>query len=259
MRLTVADLSFSYNSHPVLSGVGFELPPGRILGVLGVNGAGKSTLLKSINRILRPRTGVVMVDGRDVGRMSRNEAARRFGYVPQQHTGDALTVFDTVLLGRKPYIKWAASEQDLLMVERILERLGLAGLARRTMDQLSGGERQKVIIARALVQEPDVMILDEPTSNLDLKNQLQVMGIVSEAVRGRNISAVVSLHDVNLALRFADDVLTIQNGRIRDCLPAGAVTADTIREVYGVEAIVGRLDGYPVVIPVQTESVEEKT
>lgn len=251
MMLEVNDMRFSYNGHPVLDGVHFGLQPGEILAVLGINGAGKSTLLKCLNRVLKPKNGRIALAGEDVGAMTANDLARHFGYVPQHAGRESLSVFDAVLLGRKPHIKWAATDDDLLIVDRVLERMGLAHLAHRPADQLSGGETQKVLIARALAQEPDVLLLDEPTSNLDLKNQLQVMNLVAGAVRDQGISAVVSVHDINLALRYADRFLMLKDGRVHTTTTADDMTPEVIRDVYGVDVVVSRVNDRTVVVPLE--------
>jgi len=170
MILKVDGIEFSYNSHPVLSNISFEVNRGEILSILGNNGAGKTTLLKCISRILKPVRGVVFVDGKSLSDISATEIARKISYVPQRQDVSRFTVFDTVLLGRKPYIRWDVSKKDLLIVEEILDRLGLKTLALKYLDQLSGGELQKVSIARALAQDPEILLLDEPTNNLDLKS-----------------------------------------------------------------------------------------
>lgn len=253
MNLTVNGLEFSYNHHPILDGVSFCLRPGEILGVLGVNGAGKSTLLKCINNILKPRVGSILLNNDNVKKMRGNEIAGHFGYVPQRYTEDSSTVFDAVLLGRKPYIKWSATRHDLLIVEEILHRLHCQHLAQRPVDSLSGGELQKVIIARALAQEPEILLLDEPTSNLDLKNQLQVMNIITRAVTDYGISAVVSLHDINLAMRFVDHFLMLKDGKVHVLSPKEDITPKDIEEVYGVKVMISHVNGHQVIVPVDAE------
>ena len=250
MILAVNEISFRYNSHPVLQEVTFELARGEILGVLGVNGAGKSTLLKCINKILRPSGGSVLVEGTDLLRLSGDAVARRIGYVPQRYGDDHVTVFDAVLLGRKPHIKWVATDRDMRVVERLLTSMGLEEYALRPISTLSGGEAQKVIIARALAQEPRVLLLDEPTSSLDLRNQLDVMDLVSTAVRTEGVSAVVAIHDLNLALRFANRFLILKDGAIHAMGPTEALNPEVIEEVYGVHSILRIVEGYPVIIPV---------
>ncbi len=248
MSLAVRDVHFRYNGMPVLEDVSFELQRGRILVVLGVNGAGKSTLLKCLNRILRPRRGVVLLDGREVGRMKGREVARRFGYVPQKYGQESLTVFDAVLLGRKPHLRWSVSERDYAVVDEVLGLMGLEGLALRPVEKLSGGETQKVMIARALAQEPEVLLLDEPTNNLDPKSQLETVRLIADAVRLKGLSAVVSLHDLNLALRLGDAFLLLKEGRVHGIVGREGLTREVIREVFGVEAVVAEVAGCPVVV-----------
>jgi len=253
MNLNVKGIEFSYNHHPILDGVSFGLGPGEILGVLGVNGAGKSTLLKCLNRILKPQAGSILLNADNVQKMRGTEIARHFGYVPQKYIEETLTVFDAVLLGRKPYIKWSASTEDLLIVEDILTRLGLEHFAQRPVDRLSGGELQKVIIARALAQEPEILLLDEPTSNLDLKNQLQVMRIIANVVKEDKISAIVSLHDINLALRFADHFLMLKDGKVHFLSPKEEVIPKDIEKVYGVKVIISKINEHKVIVPLEGE------
>jgi len=250
MILSVAGVHFQYPSRPVLKGVSFELPEGQILGVLGINGAGKSTLLKCLNKILRPAEGKVLLDGEDLLKMSGNEVARALGYVPQKYGEERLTVYDTVLLGRKPYIRWAAAETDFQVVERALQVMHLEDYAMRPIHELSGGEMQKVIIARALAQEPKALLLDEPISSLDLKNQLEVMELICRVVEDQGLSAILAIHDINLALRFADRLLFLKDGKVYDFADRHSVTPRVIREVYGVEVILQEVHGYPVVIAV---------
>jgi iron complex transport system ATP-binding protein len=249
MMLAGADISFAYNGHPVLEDVTFALDASRILCVLGVNGAGKSTLLKCLNRILKPRSGAVFVDGEDVLSMSRNNVARRMGYVPQRHPETRLTVYEVVLMGRKPHIRWTTSGNDYAVVEKVIHQMGLEHLAMRPVTDLSGGEVQKVVIARALAQSPEVLLLDEPTSNLDLKNQLEVMTLIRRIVRSQGLSAVVAIHDLNIALRFGDDFLFLKDGGIHSACGRDDLTAETIRQVYGVEVTLTDVDGHAIVVP----------
>jgi iron complex transport system ATP-binding protein len=250
MILSVAGVYFQYPSRPVLKGVSFELPEGQILAVLGVNGAGKSTLLKCLNRILRPEKGSVLLGGEELLKMSGNEVARAVGYVPQKYGEERLTVYDTVLLGRKPYIRWTAAETDYQAVERVLQVMHLENYALRPVHELSGGEMQKVIIARALAQEPKFLLLDEPISSLDLKNQLEVMELICRVVAEQGLSAILAIHDINLALRFSDRLLFLKEGKVYAFADPRAVTPGVIKEVYGVEVILQEVQGYPVVIAV---------
>jgi len=248
MILKVAGVHFQYPSRPVLKGVSFDLGKSQILGILGINGAGKSTLLKCLNRILSPGKGEILLEGMSILKMNRGQIARRIGYVPQKYSEEKLTVYDTVLLGRKPYIQWVAAKSDFQVVEKILRLLHLEQFAMRPIHELSGGEMQKVIIARALAQEPQVLLLDEPISSLDLRNQLEVMELVTGIVREHELAAILSLHDINLALRFADRLLFLKDGKIHTLADRGTVTPQIIREVYGVEVILQEVQGYPLVI-----------
>ncbi|MBC7347197.1 MAG: ABC transporter ATP-binding protein [Clostridia bacterium] len=249
MILAVDGVEFSYNSRPVLKNVEFEVNRGELFSILGNNGAGKTTLLKCLNKILRPQRGTILVEEKDLAALDRREVARRLGYVAQRHESTRFTVFDAVLLGRKPHIKWGPTARDLEIVRNVLQALGMEELSLRYLDELSGGELQKVVIARALAQEPRVLLLDEPTSNLDLKNQFEVLRIVKEAARERNIAVVVVMHDLNLALRFADKFLLLKNGTIFACGGMEVVTPENIAGVYGVRVAVEWLADIPVVVP----------
>jgi len=249
MILKVEGIEFSYNSHPVLNNVSFEVNKGESLSILGNNGAGKTTLLKCINRILKPKKGTVFLEEKDLSKFSRQEIAQMIGYVPQRHDSSRFTVFDAVLLGRKPYIKWNISEKDLEIVQRVLEMLGLEHLALKYIDELSGGELQKVFIARALAQEPRILLLDEPTSNLDLKNQIEVMSIIKQIARENGISSIVVMHDINLALRFSDKFLLLKGNTIFAYGDINIITPENISYVYGIPVIVKRINDIPIVIP----------
>ncbi len=214
MILSVKGLAFTYPSRPVLQDISFAVCPGEFLAVLGVNGAGKSTLLKCINRVLQPYSGAVFIHDQEAGKLSGREMAQRIGYVPQRQESADMTVFDAVLLGRKPYIQWEASPHDLEITRKVLKMLELESYALRYLQELSGGEEQKVVIARALAQEPDLLLLDEPTSSLDLKNQLEVARIIQDVVKKQHMGVVVAMHDLNLAIRFADKFLLLKNGAI---------------------------------------------
>ena len=250
MKLIVGGIHFSYNSHPVLSDISFSLDRGKVLCILGINGAGKSTLLKCLNRILTPRRGTVLLDGESLNHMSRMKLARRVGHVPQRAPDTRLSVFETVLMGRKPHMGWKTELHDYDVVEEIIRKIGLESLAMRPAGDLSGGELQKVVIARALAQTPKMLLLDEPTSSLDLKNQLEVMGLIRDIVKTEGLSAIVAIHDLNIAVRFGDDFLLIKDHRIHAAARRSALTAEMIREVYGVKVVIREIDGRTVVVPV---------
>ena len=249
MILDIQGLVFSYNSHPVLDEVRFSLRAGELLAILGPNGVGKTTLLKCINAIHRPRAGSIMLDGRDLLRMTPGRIARDVGYVAQRTEAARLTVFDAVLMGRTPHIRWKVSEGDLRMVDAVLDSLGLKALALRHIDRLSGGELQKVAVARTLVQEPRLLLLDEPTSSLDLKNQVAIMGLVRRVVDEHGIAAAMTMHDLNTALRHADSFLLLKDGAIHAHGPASDMTGEMVEEVYGLAVDRVEVAGRPFIIP----------
>ena len=200
--ISVQNLNFSYPcGRQILRDISFSAQSGDFVAVLGSNGAGKSTLLKCFDHILRPQSGSVLVDGTDLLSLSLSELARQVAFVAQGAGGTRLSVYDTLLLGRKPYIKWGVSQRDRGIVNDVLQQMGLGRLAMRYLNQLSGGEQQKVLLARALVQEPKLLLLDEPTSNLDIRNQHEVLGLVRQMCKARGITAILVIHDPNLALR----------------------------------------------------------
>ena len=249
MILDVDGVAFTYRSAPVIQDVTFDLRPKQILAILGPNGVGKTTLLKCMNAILRPKTGSIMVEELDLLTADRMEIARRMGYVPQRSEAGRLTAFDAILLGRRPHIRWDVTEADLRIVEAAIRMLRLEELALRYIDEMSGGELQKVSIARALVQEPRGLLLDEPTSSLDLRNQIDILEIVRSVVAGHDVAAVMTMHDLNMALRYADRFIFLKGGTI--CAAGGSevVTAETIETVYGVPVTVEQYNGFQVVVP----------
>jgi len=250
MMLKVDGIEFSYNSTPILKGINFEIKEGEITTILGPNGAGKSTLLKCINGILKPRNGVIMIENLPVDSISVHEMAKKIGYVPQNSNGNFMTVFDAVLLGRKPYIKWGPDEKDFRLVEETLRLIGLEKLALKRTNELSGGELQKVVLARALAQRPRMLFLDEPTNNLDIKNQLEVMQIISKITHERNIASIIVMHEINLALRYSDKFIVMKDGTVY-AQGEEIIEPQLIREVYGIDAIVENMNGFPLVIPVK--------
>jgi iron complex transport system ATP-binding protein len=253
VNITIKGVSFSYNSHKILDDLFLVVEDSEVLGLVGPNGSGKTTLIKCIDRILKPR-GSILLDGRELGGMSQQEIARQIGYVPQSSsTPLATTVFDTVLMGRRPHITGRVSDDDLKKVVEVLELLGLQDLAMRDSAQLSGGQKQKVLIARALAQEPAVLLLDEPTSNLDMKHQLEVMEIIRGLVRRKSISAVMAIHDLNLAARFSDKLVMLRHGRVYAAgTPNSLLSRENIREVYGVEAEIMSNSDRPYIIPLRS-------
>lgn len=250
MNLKVNEIVFGYSSVPILDKVMLELDCSEVVGIVGPNGAGKSTLIRCINKILMPQEGTVTLDGRDINGMSRMEISRRLGYVPQSSSNTfPATVFDTILMGRRPHCGWRSSHDDVKKVLETLKLVGIEKLAMRDFNELSGGQQQKVIVARALVQEADILLLDEPTSNLDVRQQLETMEIVRSMVAEKGISAIIAIHDLNLAARYADQIVMLKNGKIYDVgEPFSVFTGENIRNVYGVVAEVKEDEGRPYIL-----------
>ena len=245
----VKDLSFRYKGSPaVLKHVSFDLEPGKFLAILGNNGVGKSTLLKCFNHILRPDSGSVLLDGEDLLGMSPREVAKRVAFVSQSVPSTQMTVHDAVMLGRRPYMKWGFTEQDHQLVHEAMHRLDVEAMRGRFLNQLSGGERQKVMLARALAQQPKVLLLDEPTSALDIQNQYQVLKLVRDFCRDDNMIAAVVIHDLNLALRFCDRFLLLKDGEVYRHGDRSILDNAALKEVYGVDAKVVEIEGRHMVL-----------
>ena len=247
--LHIDGVSFEYRSTPVLHEINVKVSRGEILAILGPNGVGKSTLLKCMNLILRPKQGVIMLDDLSLNAMSANDIAKHIGYVAQRAESARMTVFDSVLLGRKPHITWKITDHDYQMVEDAICKFGLSDMQLRYIDEISGGELQRVCLCRAIVQDPSVLLLDEPTSSLDLCRQMEILRAIREVVDLHNVATVMTMHDLNLALRFADRFLFMKEGSIFAACDQLGVTEDIIEEVYGIKVDLLSHNGLPVVIP----------
>ncbi len=257
MILQVSNLKFSYPQAPVLKEITFAAGKGDLVAILGTNGAGKTTLLKTLNRILKYQAGNIYIQGQDIRNLSKKKLAQIIGYVPQSSQFADITVFDAILLGRRPYIIWEATRQDLEVVEHALDELELNDFALRPVTQLSGGETQKVTIARILAQEPQVLLFDEPTSNLDIKNQIDVMKTIEQIVSGKQVTAIVTMHDLNLAVRFANKFIMLKEGKIFAAGGKEILTSSNIRHVYGISAAIINHNGVPVIIPMDEPTVRQ--
>ena len=247
--LSVENLQFHYQGGPkVLKKINFSLGDGEFLAILGNNGAGKSTMLKCFNHIITPDAGEVLLNGENLLKMSAKEVARRIAFVAQNVPDTQMTVHDMVMLGRRPYMSWAFTDRDHEIVHEAMDRLKVSEFRGRFLNRLSGGERQKVMLARALAQEPKLLLLDEPTSSLDLKNQYQVLQIVKDICHETGISAIVVIHDLNLALRFCDRFLLMQQGEVFRYGDAGILDREAIWNVYGMHGEVVSAGNQKVVI-----------
>jgi iron complex transport system ATP-binding protein len=251
VKLDIRGVCFAYGSVPVLENVTVHVNSGEIMALAGPNGSGKTTLLRCVNRIIKPKSGIITVGENDISRAGLKELALYLGYVPQSSPASfPLTVFETVLLGRKPHVKWKLGERDKEVAFKVLKLMQLDHMALRPFNELSGGEKQKVLIARAICQEPKVLVLDEPTSNLDLRHQLEVLILISKLVKDTGMSVVMAMHDLNLVSRFAVTTALLKDGRLYAAGSPGQVfTPDNIREVYGIEVEVILKSGRPFVFP----------
>ena len=253
IQLQAKGIEFGYNSSMILKDISFEIGPSRLVTIVGPNGSGKSTLIKCIDRILSPKSGSILIDRKDVTKMDRMEIAKNLSYVPQSSARTfSSNVFDTVLMGRRPHIGWLSSSDDEEKVWEVLRLLGIEDLAMSGFGELSGGQQQKVLIARALVQETKVMLLDEPTSNLDIWHQLDVMNIVSDLVRKRRMTALIALHDLNLASKYSHGIIMMKKGKIMAAGdPASVLTPENIEAIYNVEVAVRSQSEAPFIVPVR--------
>ncbi|MBN1165930.1 MAG: ABC transporter ATP-binding protein [Methanospirillaceae archaeon] len=236
MTIQVSDLCVSYGSFRVLKDVNCSLENSEILCVIGPNGSGKSTLVKALAGILTPDSGTIIINGSDADTISGYERGRTIGYVPQDFSYlTSATVLELVLLGRRPHVSWSLSETDLAIVYSALEQLGILGMAQKNITALSGGERQKVFIARALAQEPELFLFDEPTSALDIRHQIDVFEMMRDLVRHKGRSVLVVVHDLNFAYHYSDRVILMDEGSIVATGPPDQVmTHDLIESVYHV-------------------------
>ena len=239
----------------VLKDISFTLEPGSFLAILGNNGVGKSTLLKCCNKILNADSGRFLLDGENLLDMSHHEIAKRIAFVSQTVPNTQMTVHDVVMLGRRPYKKWGFTEKDHAIIHEAMDRMGLDPLRGRFLSQLSGGERQKVMIARALAQQPKVLLLDEPTSSLDIRNQYQVLQIVRDICHKDGLMAIVVIHDISLALQFCDKFLLLRQGEVYDYGDYTILSAQALRDVYGVDAKVVDVEGRHMVLVNQEKEI----
>ena len=248
--LKTEDLHFGYKrgAPEVLKGVSIALAAGEIGIVLGRNGSGKTTLFKNILGIEKPSSGLITIDGKPVSRMNGRERARLIAYVPQNITFGALTVFDSVLMGRISYFNLRAGKDDYTAVEEILDEMGLSELAGRNVDELSGGEKQKVAIARAIAQAPKVIVFDEPTGNLDIANERLLICETEKLAREKNIAVLCALHDLNEALRLGDRFFFLKDGTVRRTGGKETFTPEVLREIYDIDVRIIEYEGQKIIL-----------
>ncbi|MCL1811709.1 MAG: ABC transporter ATP-binding protein [Methanomassiliicoccaceae archaeon] len=250
MHLKIDGLEFSYASVPVLNDIAIDISGNELVSILGPNGVGKSTLIHCINKILQPTAGTVLIESKDVKEMSIKELAKIVGYVPcASKDAFPMTVVDTVLMGRHPHSKWGSLDNDLEQVYKTLKLMGVEELAMRPFNELSAGQHQKIMLARGIVQEPKILLLDEPTSNLDIKHQVEVTRILRDLSRKNNILVIMISHDINIASKYSDKMILMHKGEIFSVgEPREVITEENLRTVYGVNAKVVFDDDRPHVI-----------
>ncbi|WP_047869001.1 ABC transporter ATP-binding protein [Nocardiopsis sp. RV163] len=253
--LLVEDLTLGYKDRVVIESLDLTVPPGRITAIVGANACGKSTLLRSMSRLLAPRVGHVLLDGKEVHRLPSKELARTLGLLPQSPIApEGITVSDLVGRGRHPHQRMLSrwSREDDEAVAEALEATRTVDLADRPVDELSGGQRQRVWIAMALAQRTDLLLLDEPTTFLDVSHQVEVLDLLTDLNRSLGTTIVLVLHDLNLAARYADHLIALASGRLHAAgAPEEVLTPETVHAVFGLrsEVITDPTSGRPLMLP----------
>lgn len=251
--LTISHLTVAYGPRPIVRGLNLTLHGGEVLALVGPNGAGKSTLLRAVSGVIPVQSGSLTLDGQDLLRLTPAQRARRMAVVPQLiHLPEGFTVGEIVLMGRAPHLAWLGreGEHDCAVAWQALQRTDCAALLNRRASELSGGEQQRVVIARALTQEPQVLLLDEPTAHLDLKHQAAVLELARTLAHAEGLAVLLTLHDLNQAARYADRLALLKNGELlAHGSPAEVLTVDTLHQAYGVRVTMGThpQTGQPVV------------
>ena len=254
MKLEIKNLNFSYKDKKILDDISFEVQSGTLLSVLGANGAGKTTLIKCINGILKLKKGEILIDEKNFNKKSLKEKSKIMSYVPQITSSfdSNLTVFDTVLLGRVPHKTFKFSEWDKQIALNNIKKLDLEKYLFSYVGELSGGEKQRVLIARALTQEPKILILDEPISNLDLKFQLETMKILKNLAKEDNLIVITILHDLNFAISYSDKILFLKNGKINNFGDTKKIiTTSNIKEIFSVDMDIVQFKNKNYIIPLE--------
>ncbi|MFE6732054.1 ABC transporter ATP-binding protein [Streptomyces californicus] len=262
-RLTAEGLTLGYGDRTVVDSLDLAVPPGRITVIVGANACGKSTLLRSMSRLLAPRKGRVVLDGKEVHRLPAKELARTLGLLPQSPVApEGITVSDLVGRGRHPhqsvFSRW--NEKDDAAVAAALEATHTEPLAERAVDELSGGQRQRVWIAMALAQQTDLLLLDEPTTFLDASHQIEVLDLLTDLNRSRGTTIVMILHDLNLAARYADHLIALAGGGLHASgTPAEVLTEETVRAVFDLDSriIEDPVSGRPLMLPIGRHHILE--
>ena len=253
-KLEVNDLTLAYGKTTVIDTMSFSVSKGEVLGLIGPNGSGKSTLIKAVSHVITPRSGRVILDSKDISTIHRSELARLLAVVPQTPIlPSSFSAFEIVLMGRNPHLSLLRyeSENDMEITYRAMERTATLPFAERRIGELSGGEIQRIVIARALAQQTEVILLDEPTANLDINHQLEILDLIKSLCTLNHRTVIITLHDLNLAAQYCDRLVLIKTGQVHaQGTPEEVITTDNIREVYGTDNCVYThpVNGRPTVL-----------
>jgi iron complex transport system ATP-binding protein len=255
VELKTQAITLAYGNKKVVEDITFQVMPGEIVGIVGPNGSGKSTIIKALSRVIAPHSGRVLINDRDISRIPRKELALLVGVVPQNPLlPSAFTAFDIVLMGRNPHLGLFQYEgpRDIEITWQAMKQTSTQDLAERRISELSGGEIQCVVIARVLAQETEAILLDEPTANLDISRQIEILDLIKGLCQKNKLAVAMALHDLNLAVHYCDRLLLINKGRVHtEGAPAEVITTQNLEEVYGSGnyIIAHPLSGLPVVLP----------
>ncbi|MFW9031297.1 ABC transporter ATP-binding protein [Corynebacterium striatum] len=261
-QLTAKDISLGYGERDIITGLSVDIAPGKVTSIVGPNGCGKSTLLRSLSRLLRPTGGEIFLDGKAISEIPTKQLAASLGLLPQSPIApDGIVVADLVGRGRTPHQgllgRW--SQEDYDIVQESMEMTGVAELAERSIDELSGGQRQRVWIAMALAQRTDILLLDEPTTYLDIKHQLEVLDLLVELNETHGTTIAMVIHDLNLAARYSDELIAVSNGNVyAQGSPQDVLTQQTVKDVFGVDSVIVEdpVSGLPAVMPIGKRKVK---
>lgn len=258
MEVRLENMGFSYGDHRILDGIDLVLDKNELTCILGPNGVGKTTMMYCVNKLLTPTEGHVYIDGRDVTQISRKEMSKMISFVPHNENATfSMSVMDTVLMGRTPYSGTIYSDTDVRIAAENIKLMGLTDLSMHPFDELSAGQHQKVIIARGLTQEPRLILLDEPTANLDVRYQLQVMRLLRDLARVKSINVVAICHDLNVTAMYADRIVMVYGGKIyADGNAKDVLTPENIKAVYGVECEVTEVNGRPHIVLLDSDELD---
>ncbi len=254
IELEMKNVTLAYGHKVVVEGISFQMVPGKIMGLVGPNGCGKSTIIKALSRVISPYSGRILLNGKDISAIPRKDLARWLGVVPQMPLlPSVFTAFEIVLMGRNPHLGLFQYEgpRELAIAWQAMEKTSTQHLAERRINELSGGEIQGIVIARALAQETEAILLDEPTANLDIGRQIEILDLIRSLCRENNMTVVAALHDLNLAAQYCDRLVLLNNHRVHaEGMPGEVITPQNIEEVYGARSCVYAhpANGLPVVL-----------